>query len=125
MPDATEAPSYLTPGRLRKGWRLRPDGTWEPTNDKHERVLRSEPADELDESLVASHARMRRVLAIWSGRLEAQACKTPPSPEEIALLSQLAGTWRVLTANEPPPDLADMSTEQLKAQLTAVAQRGK
>lgn len=127
------------PATERKGWRRVKVGNghqWEPIPERKSRartVARpgARPGDKLDltdvvDTLEASHERMRRVLALQSRRLEANAAAPGGLlSDEIDQLGQLSNTWRTLTVNEPEPDLADLTPEQLQARLAALKARGK
>lgn len=84
-----------------------------------------EVLSDLDDSLDASHARMRYALAVQTKRIELAAQKGGLTTYEIDQLAQLSNSWRVLVTYQPPPDLSEMTTEQIEAQLSAVKARGK
>lgn len=105
---------------------LNPDNR-PPNQNRHgegkKRGNAEEVLDGLDDSLDASHKRLRYALAVQTRRIELAASEGGLTTTQIDQLQQLSNSWRVLVANAPPPDLGDMSTEQLEAQLAAVKER--
>lgn len=79
----------------------------------------------LDDSLDASHRRMRYALAVQSRRVELSAQKGGLTSGEIEILRDLSTTWRTLVTNQPAPDLSELSEEEIRAQLAAVKARGQ
>jgi hypothetical protein len=106
-----------------KGWK-KIGGKWVP-----DVMQPAEPApidlEGLDDSLDASHKRMRYALAVQSRRIEIAAQQGHLTPLEIQTLGEISNTWRTLVTHEPPPDFGDMTEEEIKAALAAVRARGK
>jgi hypothetical protein len=68
---------------------------------------------------------MRYALAVQSRRLELAAQKGHLTAPEVMALGEIANTWRTLVTHEPPPDLSEMTEDQIKTALAAVKARGK
>jgi hypothetical protein len=107
---------------------LKPDNR-PPNQMRHGDGKRRAGADEilsdLDDSLEATHARLKRALAVQAVRIEKLANAGGLTTSEIDQLQQLANAWRVLQANAPPPDLSEMSVEELERQREAVKARAE
>jgi hypothetical protein len=106
-----------------KGWK-KEDGRWVPDLPPPGEVAPIDLTD-LDDSLDASHRRMRYALAVQSRRIEEAAKTGNLGAYEIQTLGELSNTWRVLVTHEPPPDLSEMTEEEIKVALAAVRARGK
>lgn len=114
-------PGHGEPGRVRAGWKLMPNGKWEPVEDKESpRHKAKVNLKKLDDSLEASHRRMQRALAIETERLSTAAALGPLSGADIEDLGRLSSTWRTLVQNEPTGDYSDLTDEQLRAKLEEV-----
>jgi hypothetical protein len=98
-----------------------------PNQNRHgpgkSRGTADEVLDGLNDSLDASHKRLRFALAVQTRRIELAAAEGGLTTMQIDQLQQLSNSWRVLVANAPAPDLDDIPTDKLEAQLAAVKAR--
>lgn len=105
---------------------MKPDNR-PPNQARHGKGRKRGGADEvldgLDDSLDASHQRLRYALAVQTRRVELAAAEGGLTTMQIDQLQQLSNSWRVLVANAPAPDLDDIPTDKLEAQLAAVKAR--
>lgn len=112
---------------IAKGWEKLPTGKWAPVRDADRPPRPGDSADvtDVDETLDASHRRLKHILALQTARLEVTAAAGTLKPEEVEELGRLGNTWRILVSNEPATDLGDLSDEEIAAKLAAVNKRGK
>jgi len=84
-----------------KGWTKLADGTWVPDKAVEPPKPPTTPAvlGKYDASLEASHARVVKVLAMASRRLEVTAEAGSLTQDDLKDLGELAGIWRTLEAN--------------------------
>ena len=98
-----------------------------PNQNRHgdgkKRGNADEVLDGLDDSLDASHKRLRYALAVQTRRIELAAAEGGLTTTQIDQLQQLTNSWRVLGANAPPPDFSKMTPDEIEATLAAVKAR--